>query len=349
MSQGHRLPADDPWPPIGTDPATGLPNFLSFISDLENIVKTNTKIAVGIRATACGLSGLPESMEPDSLVSQVLSRIETTRRSLGIEGIRIYRLTCDSLCSILPCSMEQGEEFVQSLSRSFSEEKALCGLVCGIAPFPCSFVSAKEALAAICSEAFPGSDGASLCSVEHVMDLLVRSCKDLADALIETRKLAYTDDISGLPNQRAARYIIEEYLAQHQEDRAELSLLFVDGDNLRQYNDELGYGPGNEMIRRLGEILCKSAVQGELVTRWLSGDEFMVILPEVDKRAAFERAEEICKKVKQETSDWAYPVTVSIGIATFPDDGPDWKTLQSKVEEANAQAKRMGKNRVFSA
>lgn len=349
MSQAYRLPAIEPWPPVDTDAATGLPNFLSFISDLEGIVKENTGIAVGVRAAAPAPGRRTGGTELDDLATQVLPYMQATAHTLGIKDARIYRLTQGSLCAILPCSVEQGRKFAGSLSENLADERALSGLVCGIAPLPCSPVSVREALLAICSRAFPGSGGASPCSAEHVIDLLVTYFEEMAGALAETRKLAYTDDVSGLPNQRAARFVIEGYLAKHQEDSTELSLLFVDGDNLRQYNDELGYGPGNDMIKRLGDILCRSTAPGELVTRWLSGDEFMVILPKVGKQAAFERAKGICTRVKQQTSDWIYPVTVSIGIATFPDDGPDWKTLQSKVEEANAQAKRMGKNRVFTA
>ena len=123
----------------------------------------------------------------------------------------------------------------------------------------------------------------------------------------------------------------------------------MDGDNLRQYNDELGYKAGNEMIRRLGASISGAAAPEDTVTRWLSGDEFMISLPGTDRKRAVEKANSICAAVKKKSARWPFPVTVSIGVVTCPEDGFDIELLLAKVEKANNSAKKMGKNQVCDA
>ena len=116
--------------------------------------------------------------------------------------------------------------------------------------------------------------------------------------------------------------------------------------DLKKYNDTLGYEAGNDMIRKLGSVLSGRTRPGELVARWLSGDEFMIVLPGYTKIHAIEKASSICADVKTESAHWALPITVSIGVATYPDDARDMLSLVSRAEDANAKAKSNGKDGV---
>lgn len=174
---------------------------------------------------------------------------------------------------------------------------------------------------------------------------LSRRIRETIDLLREALELAYTDDISGLPNHRAAEHAIRRALRCQTPENRPLSLLLVDGDHLRVYNENLGYQAGHELIRKLGSILAGETLPGETVARWLSGDEFMIVLPGVRRAEAFRRAQKLCESVAKATTQWVYPVTISVGVASFPEDADNEEELMRKVEEANSRAKREGKNR----
>ncbi|HHT26216.1 MAG TPA: diguanylate cyclase [Firmicutes bacterium] len=174
--------------------------------------------------------------------------------------------------------------------------------------------------------------------------MAVRTCSILA-LIRTTRTLALTDEISGLCNHRAAQLYLEEMMQEYKANGTPCSVLLADGDNLRHYN-EWGYQHGNRMIRDLAEILIRATRSTDYVTRWLSGDEFLIILPGADYTVAKRIAERLRHTVQTETSNWALPITVSIGVASCPDDGKTAAELIACVQERNLIAKKTGKNQV---
>lgn len=181
---------------------------------------------------------------------------------------------------------------------------------------------------------------------DKLIDTMIhRTCKTL-EQLRTAKALALTDEVSGLPNHRAAEFFLEDRLLRYEHANEPFSLLFVDGDNLKQYNT-LNYQRGNLMIRELGAIIVSSVRQGDQVARWLSGDEFMVILPGADRSIAKQVGERLRYNVENITASWAFPVTVSIGVGCCPEDGKTADMLLSRVEEANISAKLGGKNQVY--
>ena len=110
--------------------------------------------------------------------------------------------------------------------------------------------------------------------------------------LDQAQKLALSDDVSGLPNHRAAQTVLGEKFNYSLKKQAPFSILFIDGDNLRQYNS-ISYQKGNSMIRRLGEILASQLRRGDFLARWFSGDEFLVVLPGADRDEAYRVGERL--------------------------------------------------------
>lgn len=166
--------------------------------------------------------------------------------------------------------------------------------------------------------------------------------------LDKAQKLALSDDVSGLPNHRAAQTVLGEKFNYSLKKQAPFSILFIDGDNLRQYNS-ISYQKGNSMIRKLGEILASQLRRGDFLARWFSGDEFLVVLPGADRFEAFRIGERLRVLVEETTKDWLFPITISVGMASFPEDGNTLEALLQKAEEANALAKKAGKNQVCEA
>jgi diguanylate cyclase (GGDEF)-like protein len=158
--------------------------------------------------------------------------------------------------------------------------------------------------------------------------------------------LAFTDDISCLPNQRAAKIYLEKLLNENGENLKEFSILFIDGDNLKRYNT-ISYAKGNEMIKELSSVIASSLRKNDRIFRWLTGDEFLVILDNVTDEDAMKLAERIRVSVEEQTRFWTYSITVSIGIACYPKDGKCIEEVLNKAEKANVIAKSRGKNKVI--
>lgn len=171
---------------------------------------------------------------------------------------------------------------------------------------------------------------------------------DTAFQLGEARQMAFTDPMTQLPNQRAARYYLQELLAEAIKINAPLSLMLVDGDNLGDYNERFGYAAGNEMIYWLGQQLRRLVPSTNFVARWLSGDEFLIFCPGADNRDCVRLAEDLCDHLHRESHELLIPITVSVGTATYPQDGTTSEQLLAAIETANKIAKQSGRNRVVA-
>lgn len=185
-------------------------------------------------------------------------------------------------------------------------------------------------------------------AAERMMTGLAEHIAESFTLLDQAWKLALRDDVSGLPNHRAAQTVLGEKFDSSLKQQAPFSILFIDGDNLRQYNS-ISYQKGNAMIRKLGEILASQLRRDDFLARWFSGDEFLVVLPGADRDEAYRVGERLRVLVEETTKDWLFPITISIGIASFPEDGNTLEALLRKAEEANALAKKAGKNQVCEA
>lgn len=193
---------------------------------------------------------------------------------------------------------------------------------------------------------------------------LERANRELSHRVAVAEQLAHHDDISGLPNHRAATALLERTLtaatAAHQARTRDVSpsrrrqergsrsfaVLFIDGDNLKLYNED-GYEAGNRMIARLAGALAARLRPTDYVARWLSGDEFLAILPGADRTGARRAAERLRAAVEREFRDALIPVTISVGLAVFPEDGTTAGALVDRAVTYNAAAKKAGKNRVL--
>lgn len=332
---------------IFEDPETGLPNVLALFSDFRRLVAEAASGIIAILGVTsdAGASGQQSTQPSNSSVpAQFASALLKAAKDLGDGTVHLYRLVDDEFCAIFPRRARIPASWWEYLSREVYPTR-FAQAVTEFSPQQPVIDAFLQAWANLHDDLQGSQDGASPSYM--VARHMIESVSATVDLVRFRCQLAFIDDITGLPNHRAALELIRENLRSHQSASKKFSLLFVDGDNLRLYNDNLGYSSGNEVIRRLGSMLAEIARPGEVVTRWLSGDEFMIILPEHDKQQAVQRAEEICSIVRSRTADWAYPSTVSIGVVTYPEDGIDVETLLQRAEEANSRAKQLGKDRVW--
>jgi diguanylate cyclase (GGDEF)-like protein len=128
------------------------------------------------------------------------------------------------------------------------------------------------------------------------------------------------------------------------------SVLMVDVDNLKHYNDQNGHLRGSEVLRTVAQILVREARSIDLVAKY-GGDEFVAILPQTTREGAIVLAE----RVKVSVEGTAFPlvppgvITVSLGVATYPANGITAGELLEAADIALYAAKQSGKNQVQSA
>jgi len=187
----------------------------------------------------------------------------------------------------------------------------------------------------------------STSGADHHMRMIVNTLTErlisFASRLDETNQLAYLDPNTQLPNSLAAERELESSIRHAQRTNGIFTILFIDGDNLRLYND-ISYSAGDGMIRNLGMTLAHHLRPGDFLARWRVGDEFFVILPNTPSNKALLVAERLRSAVENESKSWQIPVSVSIGVADYPAKGTSSHELLFAAEQAEKQAKASGKN-----
>ena len=168
--------------------------------------------------------------------------------------------------------------------------------------------------------------------------------------LLET--MAMVDRLTNIPNRRRFDTSLEEEWRRAQRNGTPLSLLMIDIDHFKGYNDHYGHSAGDECLKKVAASLIQSVDRpGDLVARW-GGEEFIAILPDTDRDGARQIAEQMRARVEGMAiphghSDISPSVTVSIGVASQQPQVTDSAAML--IEESDRmlyQAKNSGRNRV---
>jgi diguanylate cyclase (GGDEF)-like protein/PAS domain S-box-containing protein len=155
--------------------------------------------------------------------------------------------------------------------------------------------------------------------------------------------MAYYDSLTGLPNRNQFRNHLNEVLQQQQNKMH--AVLFLDLDRFKIINDTKGHSVGDSILQKVAGRLEK-AVQNEGLVSRQGGDEFIIVLEDVDKENASQVAKRILNEFSHpfEVNNEEFYVTPSIGISIYPTDGNDEETLIKNADTAMYQAKDRGKN-----
>jgi diguanylate cyclase (GGDEF)-like protein/putative nucleotidyltransferase with HDIG domain len=161
---------------------------------------------------------------------------------------------------------------------------------------------------------------------------------------------ARTDALTGLPNRVALHETIEREIERAAPHDRPISLLVIDLDRFNRVNERHGIATGDQVVRRMGEMLEERTRLMDTVAR-SGGGEFAVVLPETDPHTAFLFAEELLEAVRQ-TFSKPYPqVTASAGVAAYRDHATDLAELLTAGDRALHAAKALGRDRavIYSA
>ena len=161
-------------------------------------------------------------------------------------------------------------------------------------------------------------------------------------------RLATVDGLTGIPNHRQFQTLLDKEIARHRRSGEKLSLLLLDIDHFKNFNDSYGHQLGDEVLRTVAQTLQKTIRAGDHTARY-GGEEFVVIL----ERTGADEAPALAERIRQAVADArvAYEggdlqVTVSIGVAVWPDDADAKSALIHKADLALYASKHAGRNRV---
>lgn len=187
---------------------------------------------------------------------------------------------------------------------------------------------------------------------QHVADFILHQTSLVGawcDRLEQTQKELYRDDLTGLYNHRYLDDCLENEIRRVQRFENPFSLLFIDLDGFKPINDTFGHLSGSEVLKQVAMVLMGELRDVDSIFRY-GGDEFVILLLEIDSQRSLGVAERIRQRVAGfpfETLDKkAVRLTCSIGIACCPEHARDKETLLKLADESMYQSKHGGKDRV---
>jgi len=186
-----------------------------------------------------------------------------------------------------------------------------------------------------------------------LMDRLKKNAEELKDLNRSLRDMAMRDGLTGLYNHRFFRETLERELSRADRHGHPFSLVFMDVDHFKKYNDTNGHLAGDELLKILAELM-KEGKRGSSIAARYGGEEFVMLIPEVDCAGAVHAAERIRRRV--EGFDFPHGqtqpmgrVTLSLGGASSPEHGKDATALIAAADDALYEAKNAGRNTVRCA
>jgi diguanylate cyclase (GGDEF)-like protein len=166
----------------------------------------------------------------------------------------------------------------------------------------------------------------------------------------KTKTLSATDELTGLSNRRQFQEYLLRELAQSRRHHNSFSILMIDIDHFKLYNDFHGHLKGDIVLKKVASMLLQNTRGVDLVARF-GGEEFVMLLPKSDKKSSLAVAEKLRLCIEKEyfsgaeNSQPGQRLTISIGVSHFPGDSSDVYDLMNLADTALYEAKKRGRNK----
>ena len=193
-----------------------------------------------------------------------------------------------------------------------------------------------------------GDEKVIQCNIRDITDRL-----QAQDALLKSeallREQSVRDYLTGLFNRRYMEETLDRELIRMHRNQLSLGLIMLDVDEFKSFNDTCGHAAGDEILQKLGSLLLEH-IRGDDIACRYGGDEFIMVLPDASREVTRQRADLIRQNVRhlhiqfeEQTLD---AVTISLGVAVYPQDGSSSGAILKAVDDALYRAKREGRDRV---
>ena len=179
---------------------------------------------------------------------------------------------------------------------------------------------------------------------------LASSALDNVRLISLTKQASITDALTGMYNRRFFVETLEKQMSLAKRHKEPLSLLIADLDHFKKVNDTYGHTAGDRALQQVSMILKDSIRTSDVLCRY-GGEEFAIIMSKTEITGALEKADKIRQYVESASFDTmvtgkSLGITISIGVASFPENGTEYDTLVDAADGALYKAKRNGRNRV---
>ena len=205
--------------------------------------------------------------------------------------------------------------------------------------------AARTPLLALCSLVF-------LCAIVRQTqqlrdrDSLLTAERAVAEGQAKLQHLAHHDPLTGLPNRMLLRDLVTQALAIASRRQVKVALMFIDLDQFKEVNDTLGHATGDALLCHVAAEFTQMLREEDTVCRQ-GGDEFAIVLTDVDSAShaaqAVERVMTLSNR-RATINGHELPMSMSVGIAMFPQDGEDFESLMQCADTAMYRAKASGRN-----
>lgn len=315
---------------------------MNYISDLKSLLQYILSQAVEITAAEKG-SIMMYDLESDRLIIRVLAgladtayqekvnnneiKCRTFKPGEGIAG-RVYMAAKPMVVN----NIRDDDLFVESESSYVSS----------IACIP--MIVYNDVIGVINVTNKRGEKGFSDEDVQ-----MLKAVADQAAVAVNKAQLwdmAVTDSLTGLYVRRYFMVKFQEELHRAERYDKRLSVVMADIDRFKKINDTYGHDVGDKVLQTIGKFFKKNIRDVDIIARY-GGEEFIVMIPEADREAAYCMAERLRAKFSEIDLGELPNITISLGIAAYPDDGAEIEDLLKKADAAMYAAKQAGRNKAM--
>lgn len=190
----------------------------------------------------------------------------------------------------------------------------------------------------------------SLLRIKRLHDQLQEKVDLLEQAKERLRELAITDGLTGIYNHRYFKQFLAKEIIRTNRHNTKVSLAMIDIDHFKHYNDSHGHVAGDKILQQMAKLMAQNLRSIDVAARY-GGEEFVAVLPQTDAHAAKIVAEKLRMLIEnsqfeKEESQPNSKITISVGIATYPDNSKDLEGLINSADQRLYAAKAQGRNKV---
>jgi diguanylate cyclase (GGDEF)-like protein len=244
----------------------------------------------------------------------------------------------DCLCGL---AAEKGEVIISTNCRKDSRHTIACSRSENHGHFIIPLNARGQVVGVLCLYTHPDIDiDESKLKLLESIGNQVGVAIDNARLHEETRKYSLHDPLTGLANRRMMYIVFERIINRAKRFDEPFSIIMLDIDYFKKYNDQFGHTEGDRLLKKLAKIILKEVRQIDLAVRY-GGEEFLILLPETDLIKACDIAERMRKAVERQTK-----ITISLGVSSHKKSMKTKEVFISKADKALYMAKKNGRNRV---